>query len=190
MLAWIRRSLEQGQFDEVDIFSYSNETLAQSLPRLAKAQIRILARNWVVEAQEENELIESLSQDQFLTGGRVRMKAKITESNADLLAEYPNLYQGNIEMRFYDTPPTIKGAIMRNSTTDHRAGQFGFYRWDPFREEGGSPFVGRDWSAVWVEDDGGPQSRLLDALESRFDELWKTGHSYEFLNSTLDKSCG
>jgi len=187
MLAWIRRSLEQGRFDEVDIFSYSNETLAQSLPRLAKAQIRILARNWLVEAQEENELIESLRQDQAQLGGRVRMKAKITESNADLLAEYPGLYQGNIEMRFYDGPPTIKGAIMRNSGTDHRAGQFGFYRWEPIREEGGSPFVGRDWSAVWVEDDGGPQSRLLDALESRFDELWKTGHSYEFLKQEEER---
>lgn len=188
MLLWIEKSLEQNRFDQLLLFSYSNETLAKYIVRLTDVKIRILARNWLVEADEEKAYYDLLKRNSNVEANSkpilpLRMKSGIISSWAKMLVgpEAPHLYQKNIDIRFYDSPPWFKGAILRNSGGGRREAFVGFYKWDPGRKEGGSPWVGRHWPATWLSDDNGPQSIMLDVLESRFAELWDGGYDFSSL---------
>jgi len=186
---WIVDFERENHFDFIDIFAYTNETLYKFLgSQLPGSEIRVLARNWLQEAQEEREYNRQFaSQANPSSEGSMRrpwVKSTMIRSAAEMLVEHgANPPQrGRIELRFYDSGPWLKGVLLRNSKTGERAGHIGLYAWDPMREGGGSPYVGEHWTGLWlVDDNGGPQSYLLNTIQARFEELWSRAHSFEKL---------
>lgn len=185
---WITPLVIQGQYDELDIFAYSNETLYDYLGPLPNARIRVLTRNWMIEAKEEKIYNRRFTENasaasQTTTLWRSWMKSNRIQSGADMLMDRiaEGIFKHTIDLRFYDSPPIFKGAILRNSKTHLRVAQIGLYTWNIEREEGGSPYIGNRWTSIQISDDNGPQSIFLDAIQSHFELLWKQGKTYEKL---------
>jgi len=193
LLEWITASVGESDFDELDLFAYTNETLTRDLERLSRksdVRIRVVARSWLTEGTEETHsgaFPAEPSNVPRTASSAPWKKSNIIRSMADLLlGSRQTSDDTNLSARFYDEPPVLKGAILRNTATGRSAAHIGFYAWRPGREGGGSPYVGERWTGSWLHDDAttsssGPQSVLLDAVQSRFDRLWAVGHTYDYL---------
>lgn len=185
---WIIGSVQENRFDQIDIFAYTNETLYTSLGPLPDCNIRVLTRNWITEEDDEKifnkEFEEKQKQLEPATKEYRRpwTKSDIIKSTANILLKKSvgSLFQ-NIDIRFYKNRPFLKGAILSNSKTGHRAAHIGFYEWEPSRLEGGSPYVADIWSGFWLSEDQGAQSAMLNTIQSFFNEFWNKGDTFEDL---------
>jgi hypothetical protein len=101
----------------------------------------------------------------------------LIERDADLM------FNGRLSLKFYDSPPFLKGTILRNSNTKRRSAYIGIYSYDASRKQEGTHFLGDNWSSLWLTDDNGPQTHLLNTIESRFEELWSSSHDYDELKN-------
>ncbi len=188
---WIATSIRHGDYDEISVFSYTNESLYEYLASpLLNVNIRVLARNWLKEEEEETQYNKKIAKAAVRAGTTKEYitpwtKSKVIQSIAEILMEttVAKPFKNKIEVRFYDYPPIFKGVLLQNSKSHRRAAYFGFYYYEhyPARAHGGSPYVGDNLSGVWLSDDGGPKTKLLDALASRFEELWVGGKTYDEL---------
>ncbi|QYK50598.1 MAG: hypothetical protein KF701_09385 [Anaerolineales bacterium] len=180
---WISAASRLKKYDEILIFTYTNESLYEYLSApLPGMRVRVLARNWLSEAAEEeayNSALHKLPDVQDLR--RFWKKSEVIRSAAKTLVNdiHDQPFGLKVDLKFYDQHPFFKGIILRNSSTGRRIGYIGFYSWDWSRLDGGSPILGEDWSAIWLSEDGGAQTNMLDALESRFEELWTSGKTFE-----------
>jgi len=173
---WIAASVELG-YNEVDIFSYTNETLYKDLGPLPDTKIRVLTRSWTAEARDESKYNEQVIGK---AGPQKRLwrKSEIIKQMAKIVSENEHVaifYNNNLQIRFYESRPLFKGAILRDSHTNRRAAHIGFYSWEPERLDEGTPYVGENWSGLWLVDDGGSQSKMLNAIQSAFEEAWQAG---------------
>jgi hypothetical protein len=183
---WIAESARQKQYDELYLISYTNQTLFEFLSSpIPTLKIRILARSWLAEEDDERIYNKELAkrkkfQQKFEQLRQPWMKSRIIRSVAEMMVDpdVPRPFKNEIDIRFYDSPPWLKGAMLRNSKSGRRAALIGFYSWNPRPIEGGSPYIGEHWSGVWLSDDDGPQTNMLDVIQSRFDELWNSGSDY------------
>ncbi|MEK6303402.1 MAG: hypothetical protein AABO41_22050 [Acidobacteriota bacterium] len=180
---WIIRSTKEGHYDQLDIFSYSNETLYRVVGLLHNVRTRVLARNWMIEAEEENAFNEDLAKSDISGLRRPWVKSDAIRRMAQFLIDFGAqfLFKNGVELRFYDTRPLLKGAMLRDSKTGMRTAHIGFYSWNPERVEGGSPYVGDRWTAMSLSNDEGAQTIMLNAIQSLFDELWSKGQEYNLL---------
>jgi len=188
---WIASSVLRKRYDKISIFAYTNETLYEFLGApLPGVEIRVLARSWLREAEDEYRHNQRLMQvasawretkDFLKPWAKSRLIRSQAETLMDQSAKRP--FQNNIDLRFYDGPPWLKGAILKSSESGRRAAYLGFYRYEhrPGRAHEGTPYSGTGMSGIWLSDDAGPKSALMDAAESRFEELWRKGSTYESL---------
>ncbi|MEX1248098.1 MAG: hypothetical protein WEA61_06405 [Anaerolineales bacterium] len=185
---WIAAAAKLKKYDEIMIFTYTNESLYEYLSTpLPGITIRVLARNWLKEAEEENAYNHKMSQTSPASElRRLWKKADVIKRDAEILIDErrDQPYKNEFNIRFYESRPLFKGIILRNSQTKRRIGYIGHYAWDLDWQTGGSPIIGENWSAVWLSEDGGSQSNMLDAVTSRFEELWENGKSFEELDET------
>lgn len=190
---WIATSIRHGDYNEVSVFSYTNESLYEYLASpLPDVNIRVLARNWLKEEEEEIKYNKKIA-DAVLKAGTTKeyiipwTKSKVIRSIAEILIDVTvaKPFNNKIEVRFYDYPPVFKGVLLRNSKTHRRAAYFGYYYYEhyPARAHEGSPYIGDNLSGVWLSDDDGPKTKLLDALSSRFEEFWAGGKTYAELHA-------
>ena len=176
MLRWINKKVETGEYDSIDLFCYTNETL-HSFVKTLNLNVRCLARNWVVEKAMEDAFNERYRKGK---GIAFWQKSASARWSAELIADPGNSNCISLEQRYYRMPPFFKGVIIWNSLdSQKKAGYIGFYFWDKEREGGGSPYAGVRWSALRLTCDGGEQEFLLQTLHSRFEEIWEDSDTYE-----------
>jgi hypothetical protein len=188
---WIAAAVRHKKYNEIMIFTYTNESLYEYLSTpLPGIHIRVLARNWIKEAEEENAYNLRISQstdkaEASKTSDLLRLwkKADVIKRDAEVLIDedHEHPYDNIFNIKFYDSKPFLKGIILRNSETKRRIGYIGHYAWDFDWQSGGSPIIGEDWSAVWLSEDGGSQSNMLDAITSRFEQTWEQAKNFSEL---------
>ena len=191
---WIINSVKERRFDQIDIFAYTNETLYTHLGPLPDVEIRVLSRNWLIEEREENKFNADFEQQQDTLGANHRelrrpwTKSDIIASTSKiLLTKSAESLFHKINIRFYEDRPMIKGAILRNSKTQHCAAHVGFYEYEPNRLEGGSPYLANTWAGIWLSEDQGAQSAMIRTIQSYFDEQWEKGKTYDSLKEEAAK---
>jgi hypothetical protein len=181
LLDWIRTELTAPphssacSYEELKLFTYTNERLGDLLVQLEGTKVRVLCRNWLEdekEAQAFNELLlpgcESDPRGlrrRWDKSGTIRERAQsLVKSNR------------NVEIRFYDGPPIFGGAILSGETRV-RAG-LGFYRWKKFPQGGGSQYKLGEWTTLCLDGRDDNQRDLLNTFESRFEETWAKAKSF------------
>ena len=191
LISWLRKQIQNSDYDQIDIFSYTNETLSSFVGSLRDIKVRVLVRDWIIEFEERtafNKKLDEKDSDmesfkrRWLKSGQIKTNAEFLRDKIDSSEDSEQLC-----IKFYKQRPSIKGAILRNSKTAQRTAHFGFYDWKPVREGGGSPYVGSKWSGIWLTDDHGPNLRMISALGEYFEELWIKGKTYDELLEKEEK---
>lgn len=187
---WVGESVKLALYDELDIFAYTNETLYHYFVLTPpQCKVRVLSRSWIAEEKDEEAYNSAINR---LSGTEKASPLWKKAEKIALMAVYSmgigskGSYR-DIRWRFFDTVPFLKGAILRNSSTHQRAAHIGLYKWDSELKEAESPYIGEYWSGIWLLDDHGPQTNLLDTIQSRFDELWQKGHTYDDLREEQER---
>ncbi len=180
--AWITDTCAQRTYDRLLYFAYTNELLYDYLGyELEGLEVRILARNWVVERREEELFNEGLRAGGTAEAEQTRrlwFKSSEIELRAKEIVEGSRERGRPINIRFYDAPPLFNGAILI-SNTDVPSAFIGMSRWEEDPIEGGSPYKLEEWPAIVLDGRDGIQASLIAALESRFEQIWNHSLTYE-----------
>lgn len=174
---WITEEKEAHPYDHLDIFGYTDETKHIFIKSL-RMHVRSLARNWVVEKEEEDKFNNQKHSSSGVRERRPWEKSHIIRMAAEIMADKGTANCLSLEQRYYETPPVINGAILWDSKSDKKAAYFGFYRWNPGRENGGSPYDADKWTAIRLDSDDELQSDLINTLQSRFIRAWGVSDSF------------
>jgi|GEM_PF-4823088 len=191
---WIRESLEPSNhgFQELLYFAYTNERLSTFLGFYLRnrVNVRIVTRNWMVERREEQAFNEKqipvLGENSYPWIKAVEIEKEATK----LIEEAQDVErQKTLGLRFYKSPPIFKGAILVGNNdrgeTISRA-RIGLCKWDK-NPASGSPYKLDEWPAINLDSRDKVQALLLEYIQSRFDELWDNGSTYESIREEEQK---
>jgi hypothetical protein len=180
---WITNSLRQQKYTKLYYFAYTNERLYDFLGyQLSGVDVRILARNWVVEREEEQAKNQLLFQ-KVGTGDSQNipkpwLKSDLIKTRAKELMENIQVLGNSLDIRFYSGPPIFKGAILADED-GNRVANIGLMKWIEQPPEGGSPYKLYEWPSIILNSNHPIQEKFLEFFESRFFENWKYGTTYE-----------
>src|SRR4030066_316093 len=178
---WITATRQQRKFDRLLYFAYTNELLYDFLAYdLEGLEVKIIARNWVVEHRDEESFNKILLQkgSEIDIKQRQWFKSDVIKVRAKEIFEKAIKMGMPIDMRFYDMPPLFNGAVLE-SHSDSSAAFAGIIKWEEFPEGGGSPYKLEEWPAMVLDGRDRIHAHLLQYLSSRFWESWNRGLTYE-----------
>ena len=174
MKDWLKKHVSTGYYDHLYVLSYTNETLHSEIKSF-ELHVKSLARNWVVEKQAEG-LFNKANPDR----PREWEKNEAIKHSAFLLEDHQNSFKcKSCVQRFYEGEPLFKGAILWSSTSDRAVAYLGLYKWNPKREDGGSPYQGMRWVSMDLSSHDPIQKEFIVSVKSRFDLLWENSKTYD-----------
>ena len=180
---WITAALQREKYDRLLYFAYTNERLHNFLGHQLKGieiEVMILVRNWLTEREEEQEynlIAEHNETDIQTLAPRPWLKSTFIKAIAESIEEANLPAQRKVEMRFYDTAPIFKGVILvkdKGASCAH----IGFCKWLEQPVEG-SPYKADQWPALILDGKDRVQAKLIDYIQSRFQELWMRGLTFK-----------
>lgn len=167
---WIREA-SADRYKELLYFGYTNERLAEFFMDFRKLPIKMVVRNWVVEAKEERQF----NRDVAGSGETTRLWSKAERIKSDAKRAFS---MGHVDLRFYDAPPIFNGAILIGKDPDDSRACVGLMRYEECPASGGSRYKLEEWTALRLYGREPLHKDLLQALKSQFDQIWQLGKRF------------
>jgi hypothetical protein len=186
---WIRLALARRPYGQLLYFAYTNELLheflAYDLPTIGKVDVKILVRNWLVEREDEDEFNQRRFSGVSAVDNRpirpwnkaAQIKLRTKQLIEDAMRSSST---DSIDVRFYDGAPMFNGAILR-AEDGVRCAMVGVVSWEQDPPDGGSPYKLEQWPALRLDSNDNLQRKLINYFESRFEEMWGKGQTYDEL---------
>jgi hypothetical protein len=179
---WIVAACSHRRYNHLFYFAYTNELLYDFLGyELSGLEVKILARNWVIEREDEERFNKTSQMSEEVRAAKINrpwFKSSVIQLRAREIVEGSRDMDKSIDMRFYDTPPLFNGAILVGDSGASSA-FIGISRWEECPEKGGSQYKLEEWPAIVLDGRDHIHTCLIGYLRSRFQQMWKSGLTYE-----------
>ncbi len=164
------RLIKSGNYPFVDFFGYTGQVLSSDLLNYSDRYsldltLRILQRNYVIEAEDEKRHNQKIG----LSGIRPWEKAESIKKMC--YEEWP--YSMKRIIKYYSHQPMLKGTLFCNANKRAVIGFFNFQKWEEFPLSGGSEFKSVPSDMIFVDGRSNKKNEiLLERLQSQFEYEW------------------